>query len=228
MKSSADGEETHGDGRSIISTDRPPRCFWALVRPASKGAAVAARQPAHKPDPYAVVALGKSCCSRPASKPSGALICPKIPGRAGRIVAALGRASLDDVLRIVGRGLAIIRVPRNLHACAVCGCRRDHGGAFPDTERSFWRHVAGHRPLHPRRAIAAIAFDRRTHARSMATLNALVVAVVVCGRGTAAAGQARHSKNWLRRCSLPPRARRREVSRWRRGVSAAGDQRAGR
>src|ERR1700709_2334384 len=44
----------------------------------------------------------------------------------------LGRASLDDVLRMWA-GLGYYSRARNLHACAVA-VKRDHGGAFPDTE----------------------------------------------------------------------------------------------
>src|SRR3984885_14476245 len=47
-------------------------------------------------------------------------------------VADLGRASLDDVLRMWA-GLGYYSRARNLHACAVA-VKRDHGGAFPDTE----------------------------------------------------------------------------------------------
>jgi A/G-specific adenine glycosylase len=73
-------------------------------------------------------------------------------------VGALGRASLDDVLRMWA-GLGYYSRARNLHACAVA-VLRDHGGVFPDTE-------AGLRTLpgigrYTAAAIAAIAFDRRT------------------------------------------------------------------
>src|SRR5476651_262750 len=47
-------------------------------------------------------------------------------------VDALGRASLDEVLRMWA-GLGYYSRARNLHACAVV-VRRDHGGAFPDSE----------------------------------------------------------------------------------------------
>src|SRR3954447_21084589 len=73
-------------------------------------------------------------------------------------VAALGRASLDDVLRMWA-GLGYYSRARNLHACAVA-VLRDHGGVFPDTEESLrappgiGRYTAA--------AIAAIAFGRRT------------------------------------------------------------------
>src|SRR5580704_16170074 len=59
-------------------------------------------------------------------------------------IDALGRASLDDVLRMWA-GLGYYSRARNLHACAVAVVR-DHGGVFPDTAA----------------AIAAIAFGRRT------------------------------------------------------------------
>src|ERR1700738_2492353 len=48
-------------------------------------------------------------------------------------VDALGRASLDDVLRIWA-GLGYYSRARNLHACAVV-VARDHGGGFSDTEQ---------------------------------------------------------------------------------------------
>src|ERR1700732_2340060 len=44
-------------------------------------------------------------------------------------VASLGRASLDDVLRMWA-GLGYYSRARNLHACAVA-VLRDHGGGFP-------------------------------------------------------------------------------------------------
>src|SRR5947209_14536827 len=44
-------------------------------------------------------------------------------------VAALGRASLDDVLRMWA-GLGYYSRARNLHACAVA-VLREHGGIFP-------------------------------------------------------------------------------------------------
>ena len=73
-------------------------------------------------------------------------------------VASLGRAPLDDVLRLWA-GLGYYSRARNLHACAVA-VLRDHGGAFPDTE-------AGLRALpgigsYTAAAIAAIAFKRQT------------------------------------------------------------------
>jgi A/G-specific adenine glycosylase len=73
-------------------------------------------------------------------------------------VAALGRASLDDVLRMWA-GLGYYSRARNLHACAVT-VLRDHGGAFPDTEDGL-RSLPGIGP-YTAAAIAAIAFDRRT------------------------------------------------------------------
>src|SRR3954470_18418643 len=71
---------------------------------------------------------------------------------------ALGRASLDDVLRMWA-GLGYYSRARNLHACAVA-VRRDHGGAFPDTEQAL-RSLPGIGP-YTAAAIAAIAFGRRT------------------------------------------------------------------
>src|SRR5579863_8008537 len=73
-------------------------------------------------------------------------------------VAALGRASLDDVLRMWA-GLGYYSRARNLHACAVA-VARDHGGVFPDTEEGL-RKLPGIGP-YTAAAIAAIAFGRRT------------------------------------------------------------------
>src|SRR6202171_94723 len=73
-------------------------------------------------------------------------------------VDALGRASLDDVLRMWA-GLGYYSRARNLHACAV-SVLRDHGGAFPNTEEEL-RALPGVGP-YTAAAIAAIAFDRRT------------------------------------------------------------------
>jgi A/G-specific adenine glycosylase len=73
-------------------------------------------------------------------------------------VDALGRASLDDVLRMWA-GLGYYSRARHLHACAVA-VRRDHGGAFPDTEQGL-RSLPGIGP-YTAAAIAAIAFGRRT------------------------------------------------------------------
>jgi A/G-specific adenine glycosylase len=73
-------------------------------------------------------------------------------------VDALGRASLDDVLRMWA-GLGYYSRARNLHACAVA-VRRDYGGAFPDSEQGL-RTLPGIGP-YTAAAIAAIAFGRRT------------------------------------------------------------------
>jgi A/G-specific adenine glycosylase len=73
-------------------------------------------------------------------------------------IEALGRASLDDVLRMWA-GLGYYSRARNLHACAVA-VLRDHGGAFPETEESL-RALPGIGP-YTAAAIAAIAFGRRT------------------------------------------------------------------
>ncbi len=73
-------------------------------------------------------------------------------------VAALGRASLDDVLRMWA-GLGYYSRARNLHACAAA-VLRDHGGMFPDTEEGL-RALPGIGP-YTAAAIAAIAFGRRT------------------------------------------------------------------
>ena len=73
-------------------------------------------------------------------------------------VTALGRASLDDVLRMWA-GLGYYSRARNLHACAV-KMLRDHGGVFPASEEGL-RSLPGIGP-YTAAAIAAIAFDRRT------------------------------------------------------------------
>jgi A/G-specific adenine glycosylase len=73
-------------------------------------------------------------------------------------VAALARASLDDVLRMWA-GLGYYSRARNLQACAVA-VARDHAGVFPDTEEGL-RALPGIGP-YTAAAIAAIAFDRRT------------------------------------------------------------------
>jgi len=73
-------------------------------------------------------------------------------------VAALARASLDDVLRMWA-GLGYYSRARNLYACAVA-VLRDHGGIFPDTEEGL-RALPGIGP-YTAAAIAAIAFNRRT------------------------------------------------------------------
>jgi A/G-specific adenine glycosylase len=73
-------------------------------------------------------------------------------------VGALGRASLDDVLRMWA-GLGYYSRARNLHACAVA-VLRDHGGVFPDTEEGL-RALPGIGP-YTAAAIAAIAFGRQT------------------------------------------------------------------
>src|SRR5664279_4165260 len=73
-------------------------------------------------------------------------------------VAALGGASLDDVLRMWA-GLGYYSRARNLHACAVA-VKRDHGGVFPDTEEGL-RALPGIGP-YTASAIAAIAFGRST------------------------------------------------------------------
>jgi len=73
-------------------------------------------------------------------------------------VAALGSASLDDVLRMWA-GLGYYSRARNLHACATAVVR-DHGAAFPDTEEGL-RALPGIGP-YTAAAIAAIAFGRPT------------------------------------------------------------------
>src|SRR5947208_15159825 len=73
-------------------------------------------------------------------------------------VAALGRASQDDVLRMWA-GLGYYSRARNLHACAVA-VLSDHGGVFPDTEEGL-RKLPGIGP-YTAASIGAIAFDIRT------------------------------------------------------------------
>ena len=73
-------------------------------------------------------------------------------------IDAMANASLDDVLRMWA-GLGYYSRARNLHACAVA-VRRDHGGAFPDTEEGL-RALPGIGP-YTAAAIAAIAFGCRT------------------------------------------------------------------
>src|ERR1700740_3260325 len=73
-------------------------------------------------------------------------------------VAALGRASLDDVLRLWA-GLGYYSRARNLYACAVA-VMRDHGGVFPDSEEGL-RSLPGIGPYTAGR-IAALGFARRT------------------------------------------------------------------
>jgi A/G-specific adenine glycosylase len=73
-------------------------------------------------------------------------------------VGALGRASLDDVLRMWA-GLGYYSRARNLHACAVA-VLHDHGELFPDTEEGL-RALPGIGP-YTAAAIAAIAFGART------------------------------------------------------------------
>jgi A/G-specific adenine glycosylase len=73
-------------------------------------------------------------------------------------IDALGRASLDDVLRMWA-GLGYYSRARNLHACAVTVVL-DYGGVFPDTEQGL-QALPGIGP-YTAAAIAAIAFGRRT------------------------------------------------------------------
>jgi A/G-specific adenine glycosylase len=114
------------------------------------------RPPAgHRPDPYAVW-LSEIMLQQTGVKTVG----PYFERFRARWpdVAALGRASLDDVLRMWA-GLGYYSRARNLHACAVA-VLRDHGGVFPDSEEGL-RALPGIGP-YTAAAIAAIAFDRRT------------------------------------------------------------------
>ena len=99
-------------------------------------------------------------------------------------VGSLGRASQDDVLRMWA-GLGYYSRARNLHACAVA-VLRDHGGVFPDTEEGL-RKLPGIGP-YTAAAIGAIAFDIRT--MPVDGNIERVVSRLLCGRGTAAAGEA--------------------------------------
>ena len=114
------------------------------------------RPPAgHRPDPYAVW-LSEIMLQQTGVKTVGPYF-QKFLAR-WPDVNALGRASLDDVLRMWA-GLGYYSRARNLHACAVA-VSRDHGGVFPDTEEGL-RALPGIGP-YTAAAIAAIAFDRRT------------------------------------------------------------------
>jgi A/G-specific adenine glycosylase len=72
-------------------------------------------------------------------------------------VADLGRARLEDVLRLWA-GLGYYARARNLHACARAILER-HGGVFPDSEEAL-RALPGIGP-YTAAAIAAIAFGRK-------------------------------------------------------------------
>ena len=114
------------------------------------------RPPAgHRPDPYAVW-LSEIMLQQTGVKTVGPYF-QKFLAR-WPDVAALGRASLDDVLRMWA-GLGYYSRARNLHACAVA-VSRDHGGGFPDSEEGL-RSLPGIGP-YTAAAIAAIAFNRRT------------------------------------------------------------------
>jgi A/G-specific adenine glycosylase len=114
------------------------------------------RPPAgHRPDPYAVW-LSEIMLQQTGVKTVGPYF-QKFLARWPN-VKALGRASLDDVMRMWA-GLGYYSRARNLHACAVA-VARDHHGEFPDTEEGL-RALPGIGP-YTAAAIAAIAFDRRT------------------------------------------------------------------
>ena len=111
--------------------------------------------PGKRTDPYAVW-LSEIMLQQTGVKPVGPYF-EKFLAR-WPDVDALGRASLDDVLRMWA-GLGYYSRARNLHACAVA-VRRDHGGMFPDTEEGL-RALPGIGP-YTAAAISAIAFGRRT------------------------------------------------------------------
>ena len=121
-------------------------------------------------------------------------------------VASLGRASLDDVLRMWA-GLGYYSRARNLHACAVA-VLRDHGGVFPDTEEGL-RSLPGIGP-YTASAIAAIAFDIRT--MPVDGNIERVVSRLYAVEDAAAAGQAKNPATGgdaARRHAAPATARRR-------------------
>ena len=101
-------------------------------------------------------------------------------------VAALGRASQDDVLRMWA-GLGYYSRARNLHACAVA-VLRDHGGVFPTPRKACAncrdRPVHGSRNRRDRLRHQDHAGGRQYRTRGVAAL---------CSRRTAAAGQAAHT-----------------------------------
>ena len=127
-------------------------------------------------------------------------------------VAALGRASLDDVLRMWA-GLGYYSRARNLHACAVA-VLRDHGGAFPDTEEGL-RIAAGDRALHRRGDCGDRV--RPPHHAGRRQYRARGVAAVRGGR-PAAAGQTADPATGRDAA----RRRRRRVSRRRQRAGADG------
>src|ERR1700704_1984568 len=102
-------------------------------------------------------------------------------------VASLGRASLDDVLRMWA-GLGYYSRARNLHACAVA-VLRDHGGAFPGHQGGV-PPPAGDRAL-PRRRHRRDRL-RPPHHAGRRQYRARGVAAVR-GRRAAAAGKAADS-----------------------------------
>ena len=130
-------------------------------------------------------------------------------------VDALGRASLDDVLRMWA-GLGYYSRARNLHACAVAGAARPWRRVPRHRARSA--QPAGDRALHRGR-------DRRDRVRppdhaGRRQYRTRGVAAVR-GRGAAAAGQAADSSNWRRRCSDCAGA---EVTRRRQRAGADGSR----
>ena len=114
------------------------------------------RPPAgHSPDPYAVW-LSEIMLQQTGVKTVGPYF-EKFLAR-WPDVAALGRASLDDVLRMWA-GLGYYSRARNLHACAVRCCATM--AACSPIPRKACAALPGIGP-YTAAAIAAIAFDRRT------------------------------------------------------------------
>ena len=155
----------------------------------------------------------KSCCSRPAVKTVGPYF-EKFLAR-WPDVDALGRASLDDVLRMWA-GLGYYSRARNLHACAVA-VLRDMAAYFP-TPKTVCAHcrASGLTPRRRLRRLPSIAAPCRSTAISSAWCRGCCVEETL--------PQAKPLiQNWRRHCSAS--ARRREVSRRRQRAGADGSRR---